>query len=128
MAAWRPKRPRAPFPTAHTAQANRRQPDRGGVGSRRAVCDGRLQTLDGSPASPFYRRLNLDQIGLWGHSFGGATAAAICEQDARCKAGVDMDGTPVSSTQKSPLPRPFMFITEDYSQGCDINCDLMRQV
>ncbi len=87
-----------------------------------------LQSLNASQASFFYNHLDLEHIGLWGHSFGGATAIAVCQQDPRCKAGVDMDGNPVSSTENVEVPQPFMFIAEDYRQGCDPNCALMRQV
>ncbi len=87
-----------------------------------------LQKLNTSPTSLFSNHLDLGHIGVWGHSLGGATAIAVCEQDPRCQAGVNMDGTPWSIDEKTPLPTPFMFITEDYRQGCDSNCAAMRQV
>jgi predicted dienelactone hydrolase len=87
-----------------------------------------LQNMNASQASRFYNHLDLEHMGVWGHSFGGATAIAVCQQDPRCKAGADMDGTPVSSEEKAPVPQPFMFITEDYRRGGDSNCELMRQV
>jgi predicted dienelactone hydrolase len=88
----------------------------------------RLAKMNTDQISPFYLRLDLEHIGLWGHSFGGASALAVCQQDARCKAGVDMDGTPMSGEAQAPVPRPFMFMTEDYGQGCDKNCEAIRQV
>ena len=81
-----------------------------------------------SASSPFHNRMDLDRIGLWGHSFGGAAAVAVCQVDPRCKAGVDMDGTPWGRSEQMALSRPFMFLTEDYSGGCDRNCAEMRQV
>lgn len=36
--------------------------------------------------------LDLQKIGVVGHSLGGATAAQFCHEDARCGAGIDMDG------------------------------------
>jgi predicted dienelactone hydrolase len=88
----------------------------------------RLASLNADPASPFHSRLDLDHIGVWGHSFGGATAIAVCQKDARCKAGVDMDGTPFGEERQAPVPTPFIFLSEDYTRGCDENCQLMRQV
>jgi predicted dienelactone hydrolase len=88
----------------------------------------RLQDLNSDPASPFYRRLDLEHSGVFGHSFGGATAIAVCQQEPRCKAGADLDGTPFSAEAQAPLPAPFLFITEDYSEGCDPNCAAIRKM
>jgi predicted dienelactone hydrolase len=87
-----------------------------------------LAKLNADPGSPFAGRLDLDHIGIWGHSFGGATALSVCQQEPRCKAGVDMDGTPMSDELQAALPRPFLFMTEDYRKRCDQNCELIRQV
>jgi len=87
-----------------------------------------LEGLNVDPSSPLHNRLDSDRMGFFGHSFGGATAIAVCQQDARCKAGVDMDGTPSTALQAGSLPRPFMLMTEDYTAGCDSNCAAMRQV
>jgi hypothetical protein len=38
-------------------------------------------------------RLDLDKIGAFGWSWGGATAAQLCLRDPRCKAGVGFDGS-----------------------------------
>jgi pimeloyl-ACP methyl ester carboxylesterase len=87
-----------------------------------------LQSLNADPSSAFYQRLDLNQIGVFGHSFGGATAIAVCQKDARCKAGADLDGTPFSAEAQSSIPRPFLFMTEDYSAGCDQNCLAIRRM
>jgi hypothetical protein len=87
-----------------------------------------LQSLNATQGSPFYRRLDLDHIGVFGHSFGGATAIAVCQKDARCKAGADLDGTPFSAEAQSAIPIPFLFMTEDYSKACDQNCISIRQM
>jgi predicted dienelactone hydrolase len=87
-----------------------------------------LAGMNADQAGFFHNRMDLGHIGVWGHSFGGATALAVCQKDPRCKAGVDMDGTPFGDEKQAPVPTPFMFITEDYRRGCDENCLLMRQV
>ncbi len=79
-------------------------------------------------ASPFYQHLDLAHLGVFGHSFGGATAIVVCQQDPRCKAGANMDGTPFASGKNAPLPVPFLLMSEDYSGGCDWNCSEFRQV
>jgi predicted dienelactone hydrolase len=86
-----------------------------------------LASLNGDKASPFYERLDLEHIGVFGHSFGGATAIAVCQRDARCKAGADLDGTPWGDEKSGAVPQPFMFIAEDYVRGCDSNCEAMKQ-
>ena len=93
----------------------------------RFVAD-QLQQLNADPASPLHNHLDMAHLGFFGHSFGGATAIAVCQQDARCQAGVDMDGTPSSVEQAASVPKPFMLMTEDYTRGCDSDCAAMRQV
>ncbi|MDR3574408.1 MAG: hypothetical protein P4L50_11125 [Anaerolineaceae bacterium] len=87
-----------------------------------------LQSLNADASSPFYQRLDLEAIGVFGHSFGGATAIAVCQKDSRCKAGADLDGTPFSSESQTAIPRPFLFMTEDYSAGCDQSCQAISQM
>jgi predicted dienelactone hydrolase len=87
----------------------------------------KLQTLEASSSGLFANRLDLAEIGVWGHSFGGATAFAVCRQDPRCKAGADLDGTLFSAVANAKMSQPFLFITEDYQSACDANCASIRQ-
>jgi len=86
------------------------------------VADGRfvldkLQQLNaGDPASRFKGRLNLREVGIAGHSLGGATAAQFCHDDNRCKAGIDIDGMPFGSVVQQGLHQPFLFIMSDHSR------------
>lgn len=61
--------------------------------------------------------LDLNRIGVFGHSFGGATSAEVCHLDARCKAGIDLDGTQVGDVVNTGLTKPFMFVSHDEA-GC----------
>ena len=83
-----------------------------------------LQSLNTDQSSLFHNKLDLAHIGIFGHSFGGATAASVCEIDPRCKAGADLDGTLFSYQAGAALQAPFMFMAED---NCGKNCDTMRQ-
>lgn len=85
---------------------------------------GQLQRINTDQANLFYNRLDLSHIGVFGHSFGGATAASVCETDPRCKAGADLDGTLFSYQVDATLQAPFMFMAED---NCGKDCDTMRQ-
>jgi predicted dienelactone hydrolase len=86
-----------------------------------------LEKVNATPDSPFYQHLELAHMGIFGHSFGGATAIIVCQQDPRCKAGANLDGTPFSSGTSASIPVPFLLMSEDYSGGCDQNCTKFRQ-
>ena len=45
---------------------------------------------------------------MFGHSLGGATAAAAMLADPRIRAGVDMDGTILGKVAKQGVARPFL--------------------
>ena len=63
----------------------------------------------------FTGRLDLRRVGVFGHSFGGATALEVCRVDTRCKAGVNLDGYPHENVVKLGLQQPFMFIWSEPS-------------
>lgn len=67
---------------------------------------------DGDPL--FAKRLDLEHIGAFGFSFGGATAAETCRTDSRCKAGINMDGGFFNTNLlQTPLTTPFMMLRSD---------------
>src|SRR5207237_2264844 len=75
----------------------------------------RLARLNASGASGrFTRRLDLKRVGVFGHSLGGATALQFCHEDARCTAGIDIDGAPIGSVIQEGVDRPFMFVLSDH--------------
>jgi predicted dienelactone hydrolase len=75
-----------------------------------------LQRMNSDDSSgKFSGRLDLASVGVFGHSFGGATAAQVCHEDARCKAGIDMDGNPFGSVIEEGLTQPFLYILSDHS-------------
>jgi predicted dienelactone hydrolase len=77
-----------------------------------------LDKMNADTGSLFYQRLDLAHTGLFGHSFGGATAFAVCQQDPRCKAGANLDGDPFSAEMQAPVHQPFLFVSHDFAQGC----------
>jgi dienelactone hydrolase len=70
----------------------------------------RLNAAD--PSGRFMGRLDLDRLGVVGHSLGGATALQFCHDDTRCKAGINMDGIPFGSVVREGLSQPFLFLIE----------------
>jgi pimeloyl-ACP methyl ester carboxylesterase len=70
----------------------------------------RLNAADRS--GRFTGRLDLDRLGMVGHSLGGATALQFCHEDSRCKAGINVDGIPFGSVIREGLSQPFLFLVE----------------
>jgi predicted dienelactone hydrolase len=64
---------------------------------------------------PFYAgTMNLNQIGMYGHSFGGGATAICCYEDTRFKAGLTLDGFSSPESISSGLETPFlMMVTQD---------------
>jgi predicted dienelactone hydrolase len=77
----------------------------------------RLNALDGS--GKFTGRLDMTRVGMFGHSFGGATALQFCHDDPRCKAGINLDGQPFGSVIQEGLSQPFMFLLSGHGNSSD---------
>jgi predicted dienelactone hydrolase len=61
----------------------------------------------------FAGRLDIDRIGVVGHSMGGTASGQACLTDKRCKAGINMDGIQLGDMLERNLSRPFMFMHHD---------------
>jgi predicted dienelactone hydrolase len=59
--------------------------------------------------------MDFGRLGMFGHSFGGATALEFCHRDSRCKAALDMDGIPFGRVVPEGLGKPGMFLLSDHS-------------
>jgi hypothetical protein len=75
---------------------------------------GQLQRLNDGPSGRFAGRMDLQSLGMFGHSFGGAAALEFCRQDSRCKAALDMDGIPFGRVVSDGLGKPGMFLLSDH--------------
>lgn len=83
----------------------------------RWVKDTRL-VLDNLPVLPaattagrLARRADMTRLGILGHSMGGVVAGEFCVVDARCRAGLNLDGIPQSGTMiDAKMKRPFMMV------------------
>jgi dienelactone hydrolase len=79
-----------------------------------------LERLNASdPSGRFLGRLDMQRVGVFGHSLGGATALQFCHDDSRCKAGIDVDGAPLGSVVADGVTQPFMFLLSDHKGESD---------
>ncbi len=77
-----------------------------------------LEALAAAGEHPLAGRLDLERVGILGHSLGGITAAQACAADARLRACLNLDGVqaggPFGAEAEPALPaQPFMFITKE---------------
>ncbi|HEX3941460.1 MAG TPA: hypothetical protein VHX11_08260 [Acidobacteriaceae bacterium] len=80
-----------------------------------------LERLNKSdPSDRFMGRLDMQRVGVFGHSLGGAAALQFCHTDARCKAGIDIDGAPLGSVVGEGITQPFMFLLSDHGSESDV--------
>jgi len=64
-------------------------------------------------------RLSLTKTGVFGHSFGGALAGALCLADPRVVAGINMDGWMFGDAERTGVPKPFFFMSSGDGKGLD---------
>ncbi len=77
-----------------------------------------FSTFDhGDARSPFHGRVDLDRIGVFGMSYGGATAGEFCRLDRRCKAGLNIDGGQYGGLVDDSLQVPFLIMASSQAYG-----------
>jgi predicted dienelactone hydrolase len=62
------------------------------------------------------RSMDTSRVGIFGHSFGGGTAAAVMHADPRFVAGVNLDGLVVGPVVRAGLDRPFLVLGSSYHE------------
>lgn len=97
----------------------------------------RLYDLNGEdPHHILTGKMNLQRLGMLGHSFGGAAAAQVMHQDSRVRSGVNMDGFPYGAVIEGGLPNPFLYIqttdSDDFANpskysGLDVKEEYMKE-
>ena len=56
---------------------------------------------------------DLETMGIFGHSLGGATAGQLCAEKSPFKAGINLDGFQFGDLYDSELRVPFMFVSSN---------------
>jgi predicted dienelactone hydrolase len=73
-----------------------------------------VQAGEISAFDPLYAHMDTAGFGIFGMSYGGAAAGMMCLEDARCTAGINMDGLQFGEHNMSfPISRPFMLMNSD---------------
>lgn len=65
----------------------------------------------------FAGKLDLERLGAFGHSFGGAASGQFSVQDDRCKAAINMDGLQWGGLFEKKLTKPLMMMYSDHNIG-----------
>jgi len=60
-----------------------------------------------------YGTFDLDKIGIFGHSLGGAAAGQMCFGKTEIKAGLNLDGFQFGDLYENELEVPFMFVSSN---------------
>lgn len=79
------------------------------------VIDTLTEMQAGKIRSIFQRRLDLENIGVIGHSVGGAAAYNLAINESRVKAAINLDGKVyILPKEDSPITTPFLMLTNEY--------------
>lgn len=73
----------------------------------------------------FAGRLDLNRIGVFGVSFGGAASVQACVNDRRCKAAISMDCPQFGDFLDNEVTQPIMFMSSEQYKGLN---DLFLQL
>jgi pimeloyl-ACP methyl ester carboxylesterase len=57
-----------------------------------------------------YNKLDLNRVGMFGHSYGGSAAVQMCRKDCRIKAAINLDGPLRGQNSTVPFNKPLLFI------------------
>ena len=69
-----------------------------------------------TPASALWQRVDLNRIGVFGHSFGGATSLMALSQDSRIRAGIALDGWMVPVPEETigeGIRKPVLYLGQE---------------
>ncbi|HEY2494375.1 MAG TPA: prolyl oligopeptidase family serine peptidase [Paenibacillus sp.] len=80
------------------------------VADARFVLDTLTEWNTKDPNGLLQGKLDLDRVGIFGHSYGGATTAETLAQDERFKAGVSLEGGFWGDVAHTGLKQPFMYM------------------
>ncbi|MCC4214515.1 alpha/beta hydrolase family protein [Leeuwenhoekiella parthenopeia] len=70
-------------------------------------------------------KMNLNQVGAFGHSVGGGAAGRLSLSDARIKAGANLDGIQWGTKIDTLFQKPFLYVSADWpAEHEDLNAHI----
>lgn len=79
----------------------------------------KIKELNLFDTSILFHHVNINEVGIFGHSYGGAAAAVASFKDSTFKAGINMDGSPRGDTLQWKLRQPFLILQSDQGLHTD---------
>jgi pimeloyl-ACP methyl ester carboxylesterase len=73
----------------------------------------RLRTLADDPHNLLHDRIDLERIGVFGHSLGGTTALMLAARDSTVHAAVNIDGDPMGDVVGIAPRQPLLLISSE---------------
>lgn len=71
-----------------------------------SFCIDQLEIFNADSNGPFFERMNLEKIGVLGHSFGGTASFYTSNKDPRISAAANLEG----GNEMVDIPIPFMYV------------------
>ncbi|MEK5485141.1 alpha/beta hydrolase family protein [Lysinibacillus sp. FSL M8-0355] len=93
------------------------QANEGWVEDAKFTLDQLEKLAENDPDQRFTGRLDMENVGMFGHSFGGATSTQMLMRDKRIKAAINMDGALYGKVEvpEEGLQKPFLLMSADRS-------------
>jgi dienelactone hydrolase len=86
-----------------------------------------LERQNASAASPLFRKLDMSNVAIAGHSLGGLTALLGVEEMPRIRAAVSIDGV-IPDSLFSPTHKPVLLLDAGREQWSDDECRLWGEL
>jgi hypothetical protein len=86
----------------------------------RFVIDWLYKMRQVADTASIYSRIDLERLGIFGHSMGGMTAQKTAYDDPRVRAGISYDAPPVREALRDSMIIPFLFMNcEDFQSASE---------
>jgi dienelactone hydrolase len=76
-----------------------------------------LRKIDYKPELPLAGHMDLEHLGVLGHSFGGVVAVQTCIDRPEYKAALNFDGPPYGEGYQNPIHKPMMMVMANEDHG-----------
>ena len=73
----------------------------------------KLRMINNDHGESLMGAMDLNAVGIFGHSLGGATAGQLCGESSVFKAGINLDGFQFGNLHSDQLNVPFMFVASN---------------